>query len=96
MATRTLGTAATTTLTALQYVNGMVPADLATMNAGILNDKVGMPPFPNCFQTNGTLLIPNRGILTLIPGDFVAFDPATGFPILLSAAAAAGASYVHT
>jgi hypothetical protein len=26
----------------------------------------------------------------------VAFDPATGFPILLSAAAAAGASWVHS
>jgi len=96
MATRTLGTAATTTLTALQYLSGMVPADLATMNAGILNDKVGMPPFANCFTSNGTLYVPNRGTLQLIPGDFVAFDPATGFPILLSAAAAAGASYVHT
>jgi hypothetical protein len=96
MATRTLGTAATTTLTALQFVAGMVPADLATMNAAIKNDIPAAPVQPNCFQTNGTLFIPRRGILQLIPGDFVAFDPATGWPILLSATAAAGASYVHT
>ena len=96
MATKTLGTAATTTLTALQYQSGMTPADLATINAGILNDQVGKPAYANCFTTYGTLYIPNRGVLQLIPGDYVAFDPATGFPILISATAAAGASYVHT
>lgn len=96
MATRTLGTAATTTLTALQFVAGMVPADLATMNAGIKNDNVANPVIGSAFQTNGTLYVPNRGILQLLPGDFVAFDPITGWPILLSAKAAAGANYVHT
>lgn len=96
MATLTLGTAATTTLTALKYINGMVPADLAALNAMIKNDIPAAPIQANCFQTNGTLFIPRRGLLQLVPGDIVAVDPVTGWPILLSGTAAGGANYVHT
>jgi hypothetical protein len=54
------------------------------------------PIYPGAWARTGILYVPNRGILKALPGDVVAFDPATGFPILLSAAAAAGASWVHS
>ncbi len=34
---------------------------------------------------SGVLWIPNRGFLRLFPGDWIAVDPLTGWPILLSA-----------
>jgi hypothetical protein len=99
MATITLGTAGTTTLTALTFSRGlnMSNADIATIAEGILNDQVNTNPiYPGAWARTGILYVPNRGILKALPGDVVAFDPATGFPILLSAAAAAGASWVHS
>lgn len=95
MTTRTLGTAATTTLTALTYSRVMNVADTATIAAGIKNDLINTGPiFPGAFSARGLLFIPNRGMLQLIPGDVVAFNPATGWPIVLSAAAAASANWV--
>lgn len=97
MATRTLGTAATNTLTALTYISGMNATDLATMRAGIKNDQInGSPIFPGAFTQDGLLHVPNRGVLRLVPGDVVAFNAATGWPIMLSAAAAASANWVYT
>lgn len=97
MATRTLGTAATTTLTALTFSSVMTVADQATMRAGIKNDLInGSPIFPGAFTQAGLLFIPNRGVLKLIPGDVVAFNTANGWPIVLSAAAAASVDYVYT
>lgn len=97
MATRTLGTAATNTLTALTYSPVMNTTDLATIRAGIKNDQInGSPIFPGAFTQAGLLFIPNRGQLRLIPGDVVAFNAATGWPIVLSAAAAASANWVYT
>ena len=105
MTTATLGTAATTTLTALQYVPGaFLPADFATIAAGIKRDSHNpatgfltgiQPPLGNPFTRAGILAIPERGIVKLFPGDYVAID-ATGWPIILSARAAASASWVHT
>lgn len=44
-----------------------------------------------------TITIPGRGTLKCLPGDVVAVDPQTGWPILLSkAAAAATAVWTHT
>jgi hypothetical protein len=125
MSTRTLGTAGTTTFTALKYqrapnASGTEQmADFATIAQAILDDGQDFPagdntgtspvagildyrastskgPVPGAFQLNGRLLIPNRGILMVLPGDFVAVDPNTGWPILISAACAAGAGIVHT
>lgn len=104
MATLTLGTAATTTLVAVAFsqdTTTLLPADLATININILDDQnVAHPPAVYSglggFVREGFLYVPNRGKLTILPGDFVAYDPATGFPILLSARAAAGASWVHS
>lgn len=97
MATRTLGTAATNTLTGLTFSSTMTVADAATIRAGIKDDLInGSPIFPGAFLAAGLLFIPNRGVLKLIPGDVVAFNAVSGWPIMLSAAAAASANWVYT
>jgi hypothetical protein len=99
-----MGTANTTTLTAVQFQQDttlLTPADLATMVQAILDDQATAHPVAQVsgiggFVREGLLIVPNRGALKLYNGDYVAVDPATGFPILISARAAAGASWVHT
>lgn len=99
MATRTLGTNAATSLTAILYANGgagLLPADIATINANIKNDGInGLPLVPTGFDTKGLLYIPRRGILQILPGDFVAVD-SQGWPVLLSANSAANGPWTHT
>ena len=104
MATLTLGTAANNTLTAVAYSldpGVLLPADLATINVGIL-DPVGNRHYPAAysglggFVREGVLIVPARGTLKVLEGDYIAIDPATGWPILLSPQAAAGASWVHS
>lgn len=95
----TLGTAAQTTLIAVQFNRRAPPTsqDIAAINNNILNDlNPSHPPWPGAFARTGLLFVPNRGVLQCLPGDYVAIDPATGFPILISANAAAGASWIHT
>lgn len=101
MSTKTLGTAGTTTLTALAYSpgygSGMSAADIATIALGIKNDQInGRPIYPQAFSANGLLYVPNRGILQMLPGDWVGFDSQTGWPILVSKTAAANAGWVHS
>lgn len=91
MATKTAGTTASTSLTALQFFPGygasaaMAPADIATVANGIKNDQVnGQPIFPNAFSSNGLLYVPNRGVLQMLPGDWVAYDTQSGWPVLIS------------
>lgn len=97
---RTLGTTAQTTLTAIafQYA-GVSQADQATIQTTILDDSVPAATpriMAGAFVPGqGQLLIPNRGILIVQAGDFIAVD-VTGWPILLSARAAASANWVHT
>lgn len=103
MATKTLGTNAQTTLTALAFQRGgMAAADVATIAAAILDDGGETAdvtgPFgstgkvwPDAFSTNGILYVPNRGLLKVMPGDWVGVD-ATGWPILVSFAAIASGS----
>lgn len=96
MATSTLGTAATATLTALPFAGALAPADIATIANAIKDDQTnGNPIWPGAFAQMGLLYVPNRGILKVLPGDFVGFDPQTGWPILVSARAAANAGWVH-
>lgn len=99
MATKTLGTAATTTLTALQFQPGWsgAQADFATLSALLKDQTAANNVFPAALSQAGQLYLPQtRGIIQLLPGDYVAVDPVTGWPIVLNAAAAAGASFVHT
>jgi len=104
MSTRTLGTAGTTTLIAVAWSQNpatLLPADLATINGNIRDDQtVGRPVAAvsgiGGLVREGKLFVPNRGSLVLYPGDYVAYDTTTGWPILVSAIAAAGAAWVHS
>ena len=103
MATETLGSNATTTLTAVEFQKSLSAADVAAMAALILDDqsRAGQQPanaapsakpiVPGAFSLLGQLVIPNRGILQVLPGDWIGVD-ANGWPILLSANAIAGGS----
>lgn len=103
MALKTLGTKTTSTLSAIQFLHGMTVADLATLVVEILDDQSpatgalansapsAKPTWPGAFTTQGQLFIPNRGLLQVLPGDWVGVD-ANGWPILVSANAIAGGS----
>lgn len=101
MALKTLGTNATNTLSAfVQNTSVMTQADLATIRANIKNDIInGNPIWPNgydrAFQNDGVLYVPNRGLLIVLPGDYVAFD-STGWPILVSKNAIANGPWTHS
>ena len=107
MATRTMGTAGTTTLTALPFPNmpsAAVATDFAAIAALILDDAPYLWPvgnagtanaqnatqiaaahnrMPTAYARNGLLYVPNRGVLQVMPGDWVGVD-GFGWPILVS------------
>lgn len=95
MSTKTIGTNATNSLTyGLKFLpgygSGMSAADIAAISLQIKDDlNVAHPVIPASFGANGRLFIPNRGVLNMLPGDYVAVDPTTGWPILISKYAAA-------
>lgn len=104
MALRTMGTAAQTSLSAILYSQSPLAstysggaADMAALTALIKDDLNPLSQSPNkFFDFNGLLMIPRRGMVRVFPGDFIAVDPQTGWPILVSAAAAASnPSWVH-
>lgn len=103
MATNTIGTNANNTLTGVVYSRAIADADVATIAALITQDvPTGGPPsssgafIPGAFNRAGLLWVPNRGFLQVLPGDIVACDATTGWPILVSkAAAAVAAIWVH-
>ena len=94
MATKTLGTLATTTLTAVQQPPGYnaTPAisdtDFAAINNAIFDDERNPQQLLNQQIVNGSwsrtglLIVPNRGVLKVKAGDWVAVDP-NGWPILI-------------
>ena len=97
MATITIGTTAQTTLVGVQFQKSVLPADMATIANNIRNDQInGRPIFPGAFSSQGLLYVPNRGVLQVLPGDYVAYDATTGWPILVSSIAAANNGWVHT
>lgn len=87
MATKTLGTNGTATLPfAIQWYPGTTisPADLATIQESILNDiNPAHPIWPGAFSNNGLLFVPNRGVLQVLPGDWIGVGT-TGWPVLLA------------
>jgi len=101
MALKTAGSAATNTLTGLVFQSaGNSAADQASFANSIQNDAFPAGSTADAqgfFSPNtGQLFIPNRGVLKVLPGDYILTDPATGWPILVSARAIAGASWVHS
>lgn len=96
MATVTLGTNATTTLTALINSGSMSAADVATICNSIKDDKnAARPIFPGAYSAMDQLYIPNRGVLTVLPGDYVGVD-SRGWPILVSADSIANGPWTHS
>lgn len=96
MATKTLGTNATTTLTALAFSPVMNAADFATLQQLIKDDlNVAHPVVPGAFVRDGQLFIPNRGVLKVLPGDYVGVDD-EGWPILVSAYSIANGNWTHS
>jgi hypothetical protein len=102
MATKTLGTTANNSLTAVEFATSLLAADVATIQQGIKNDKIaaaGSHPIysGDAFSLNGLLYVPNRGVLQVLPGDYVAIDN-NGWPILISADSIAYGStlWVHS
>lgn len=101
MATKTVGTTGTTTLTGVVYSPSsqvLLPADMKAMNNGILDDLNVAHPQASLIGTGGmsyegVLHVPNRGSLKILPGDVIAIGT-TGWPILISADAAAGSDWV--
>lgn len=101
MATKTLGTSATTSLTALSFLpgynSGMAQADVASIALSIKDDIINAHPILNeAFSANGLLYVPNRGVLKVLPGDWVGVDATTGWPILLSKRAIASGPWTHS
>lgn len=97
MALGTLGTSATTSLTS---INGWTPAtsaaDIGGLAVLILDDKnVAHPVVPGAFTQSGLLFVPNRGVLKVLPGDYVGVDE-NGWPILVSANSIAGSGWSHS
>ena len=100
MALRTLGTNANTSLSAFVVgPNDVIAADVATMITQILTDPVewnatnqGTTQFRinQPYVRKGILFIPNRGKVQLKTGDVIAWDTATGWPIVVSGYSANG------
>jgi hypothetical protein len=106
MATITLGTTANNSLTALAMQSGgLAPADVATISQGIKSDGPTTggiqgaiakgQVIPGSWSMQGMLYIPNRGVLQVLPGDYVGID-SQGWPILVSANSIANAAWTHT
>lgn len=97
MATVTLGTTLTTSLSALAWSPADSDADVATIGQAIKDDiNPSHPIWPGAFtKAEGRLYVPNRGFLLLMPGDYVAVD-STGWPILVSKNAIAAGPWTHS
>jgi hypothetical protein len=92
----TLGTNATTSLTAIRFGQDVSDADFATIASLIKDDLInGSPVYPGAFSQTGQLFLPNRGYIQVLPGDYVAVD-STGWPIVISANSIAGSGWTHT
>lgn len=97
MALRTLGTNATTSLSAMffhQSTDLASSSNLALLNAAIQSD-LGTDNLPPNIGRDGQLWIPRRGWLRVLPGDYIGVD-STGWPILLSANTIANGPWTHS
>lgn len=97
MATSTFGSNAATSLPfALVNAGVMSATDLATVQQAIKDDlNIAHPVWPGAYSTHDQLFIPNRGVLRVLPGDWVAVDN-QGWPILVSANSIANSLWTHT
>lgn len=100
MALLTLGTNATTSLSALKFLPGqgtMNPQDVGTLSNMIRGQNAVQARTNAYFSSDGLLRIPGgRGVLQVLPGDYVGVDATTGWPVLISAYAIANGPYTHS
>jgi len=101
MSVLTAGTSTTTVLKSLQFQSTMgtgqsKAADLATL-VQLIKGSPSSKSISTHFDQTGILYLPgHRGIITCQPGDYIAVDPVSGWPIVISAAAMTGGSFVHS
>ena len=105
MTIHTLGTNSNTSLRAFQVgINDLIPADVATMITALKPDPprwnaatqgTAQPAVNQMYSQTGILYLPNgRGMIKLIQGDYIAWDPdATFWPIVVSAYTVAHGPY---
>lgn len=96
MATRTLGTNATNTLTAMLKGGANLASTVQAINNHIKDDlNPRHPLWPGAFNVKGLLYVPNRGVLQVLDGDYVAYD-SQGWPILVSKNSIANGPWTHS
>lgn len=102
MATLTMGTSSTTTSIPVAvpykpgYGSGISAADIATIALAIKDDKGNLHSiWPGAFSSSGLLYYPNRGVLKVLPGDYVGVD-SNGWPVLVSAYSIATGGWTHS
>ena len=95
-----LGTLGTTANNSLQSINGF-RSDFAFTDVGnpsnLIKDDLNPahPQLFTAFENNGLLFIPNRGLLRVLPGDYIGVD-SQGWPILVSKNSIANAAWTHS
>lgn len=90
------GVAAGTTIASIDSATAITVSDATTASASVDLTFFTQRVWPGAFAKNGLLAIPNRGIVKVLAGDYVAVDPVTGWPILVSAFAAAHGPFTIT
>lgn len=99
MATKTAGTNATTSLTALVFVpgiGGMNAADQATINNAIKSLNRNLAAVGASFDSTGLLTLPDgRGQIQMKPGDYVCVDN-RGWPFVIPADSMNNGLWTHT
>lgn len=97
MATSTLGTNATSSLTSLLFSGSQAIADVATIQQLIKGQTSAHNQQPGAWDPTGLVYLPGgQGLIIMKPGDYIAVDPATGWPIVVSAYAIANGAFTHT
>ncbi len=90
MALQTLGTSGVAII-GLVWTPAVPQSDVRIINNSIYDDQPSNTPYfasdtgAGGFVREGLLYVPNRGVLTLFPGDVVGVDQTSGAPILLTA-----------
>lgn len=82
MALVTFGTNAATTLQAFQWTRSPTAANVALIN-NAMKTQGTVQRLVGGFAFNGILMIPNRGDIRLVSGDWIAIS-STGMPIVVS------------
>src|ERR1700687_2642240 len=97
MALLTLGSNANNSLSSLKMTGAMDPDDVGEFSNDVKDDITNSHPiWAGAFSQAGLLYIPNRGVLKVLPGDYVGVDLTTGWPILVSARAIAAGPWTHS